>query len=104
MTDVSILKISSAMARHASIQHEAISSNIAHADSPGSKAFRVAPFQAYMKSGGEGIAHTAEESNQPIDLDTEMMLLSKNAARHEASTLIWTKVLEMMRLSGAAPR
>lgn len=101
---VSVLKISSAMARHAADAHRVTARNIAHADIPGASRMQVELFQRGLKRLEDGDALRAETIREPIDIEAEMLAMAKAGGRHEAAVRIWRSTLDMMRLAASGPR
>lgn len=104
IADLSIIKLSAAMTRHASEVHQATAQNIARIDVPGAQSRTVAPFLDALDRIAKGETIAVEEGGGRIVLDREMTSMATNAGRQEAATLVWSKSLDLMRLAGAAPR
>ncbi|MEM6649151.1 MAG: hypothetical protein AAF603_02760 [Pseudomonadota bacterium] len=102
--NLSILKLSSAMARHAAHTHGVIGDNISRVDMPGATAHRVESFARALDALKGGEALNTHSTDQPISVSREMSQMATNAGRHGTAVTIWSKTLELVRLAGAAPR
>ncbi len=102
--DLSVLKLTSAMARHAAQVHGVVGDNIARTDLPGANARAVEGFASALARLGEGERALVRDTRTPIALDKQMTQLATNAGRHEVAVTVWSKTLEMMRLAGGSPR
>ena len=100
----SILETTAAMARHAGHVHEVTARNVARADVPGAKGDEAASFAEALDRFAEGEAPRAARDRKPLLLDEQMMVMARNAGRHEAAVTVWSKVLDMVRLAGSSPR
>ncbi len=113
-SDLSILKMASAMAEHASRRHGVISKNIANADTPGYKAKDIAPFaEIYNKAARTGaeISDVSQNSklidtNSPADpngntvsLEEQMLKSSSTVGKHDLAMLMYRKTLDMMKMA-----
>ncbi|GHA89334.1 flagellar biosynthesis protein FlgB [Algimonas arctica] len=107
---VSLLDLSSNMARHAATRHSLISQNIANADTPGYKAQDVADFSAVMESqklsGTDAGINPLEALDRPsvgspngntVSLEDELMRGSKAQQDHELAVSIYRSTLTMMK-------
>lgn len=107
---VSILELSSAMARHAATRHSLVSQNIANADTPGYKAQDVADFSEVMKaqqlSGGASDIDPLAVIERPsigspngnsVSLEDELMRGAKAQQDHEMAVSIYRSTLTMMK-------
>ncbi|MGB3455011.1 MAG: flagellar basal body protein [Litorimonas sp.] len=107
---VSILDLSSNMARHAATRHSLVSQNIANADTPGYKAQDVADFADIMKakvlSGGETPTDMLSVIDRPsvgspngnnVSLEEELMRAAKAQQDHEMAVSIYRSTMTMMK-------
>lgn len=107
---VSIMDLSSSMARHAATRHSLISQNIANADTPGYKAQDVADFADVMRAKALTGASGTADALRPVDraaigspngnsvsLETELMLGAKAQQDHEMAVSIYRSALTMMK-------
>ncbi|WP_298915659.1 flagellar basal body protein [uncultured Algimonas sp.] len=107
---VSILDLSSTMARHAATRHSLISQNIANADTPGYKARDVADFADVMKaktlSGSEASidplavmnrAALGSPNGNTVSLEEELMRGAKAQQDHEMAVSLYRSTLTMMK-------
>lgn len=110
---VSILELSSAMARHSATRHSLVSQNIANADTPGYKAQDVADFSEVMKSqslsGGSGAdsavdplaiierSSVGSPNGNSVSLEDELMRGAKAQQDHEMAVSIYRSTLTMMK-------
>ena len=117
LNNIDILKMASAMARHAADRHQVLSQNIANADTNGYKAKDLEPFsEAYarMSARGDATGANAEPAwrtqtvNAPgvaspngntVSLEDQMMRSVEAQQQHEAATVIYKKTLGMLRMS-----
>ena len=107
---VSLLELSSTMARHAATRHSLVSQNIANADTPGYKAQDVADFADVMKaqalSGGATQVNPLDIIERPsvgspngntVSLEDELMRGAKAQQDHEMAVSIYRSTLTMMK-------
>ena len=107
---ISLLEMSSTMARHAATRHSLISQNIANADTPGYKAQDVADFAEVMKakamSGADGVSNALQAVERPsigspngnsVSLENELMRGAKAQQDHEMAVSIYRSALTMMK-------
>jgi flagellar basal-body rod protein FlgB len=107
---VSLLDLSSNMARHAATRHSLISQNIANADTPGYKAQDVADFADVMKaqalSGPDAQVNSLEVKDRQtlgspngnsVSLEDELMRGSRAQHDHELAISIYRSTLTMMK-------
>lgn len=111
---VSLLELSSSMARHAATRHSLVSQNIANADTPGYKAQDVADFADVMKAqalsggdlGGESAINPLSIIERPsvgspngntVSLEDELMRGAKAQQDHEMAVSIYRSTLTMMK-------
>jgi flagellar basal-body rod protein FlgB len=111
---VSILDLSSTMARHAATRHSLISQNIANADTPGYKAQDVADFADVMKAramdlqSGTSTAMTdmmaptdravpGSPNGNTVSLEEELMRSARAQGDHEMAVSIYRTTLSMMK-------
>ena len=117
LNNIDILKMASAMARHAADRHQVLSQNIANADTNGYKAKDLEPFsEAYARMSARGDATGANAAptwrtqtvNAPgvaspngntVSLEDQMMRSVEAQQQHEAATVIYKKTLGMLRMS-----
>lgn len=102
--DLSVLRLASAVARHAGEVHRIAGDNIARADIPKATAATAPRFADALAALNGGQPLAAVETNAPIALDREMATMASNAGRHQTATAVWSKTLELFRLAGASPR
>lgn len=110
---ISMLALTSSMARHAATRHALISQNIANADTPGYKARDVADFaqvmKAQMQTGGleSGlnpmaiIERSAPGASSPngnsVSLEDELMRGAKAQQDHQMAVSIYRTTLGLMK-------
>ena len=90
--DLSILRVASAMARHAATRHETLARNVANADTPGYKAKDIAPFDAVMAMADDSskMEHRtlemkgaeASPNGNTVSLEQQMLLSSQTQMQH----------------------
>lgn len=104
MHDLPLLKMASAMARHAALRHEVASRNVAQADTPGYRAREVAAFDPMAAmEGGEAEARVARAalvspSGNSVSLPDEMAEATMAQMQHETALGIYRKSMELLRL------
>ncbi len=122
LDNINILKLASAMARHAADRHQLISENIANADTSNYRAKELEPFS-------EAYSRMAKEFNQPgerspssgseppwrvnlidtpgmespngnnVSLEDQMMRSIEAQGDHETATLIYKKSIDILRIA-----
>ena len=118
--DVNILKLASAMARHAAARHNVLSENIANADTVDYKAKDIEPFaEAYARtykhaamSGDGGLSKTPEwrfetvttpgvasPNGNTVSIEDQMMRSIEAQQDHQAATAIYRKAIGIMRMT-----
>ncbi|PHS37752.1 MAG: flagellar biosynthesis protein FlgB [Robiginitomaculum sp.] len=113
-SDLSLLKMASAMAEHASRRHAVIAKNIANADTPGFKAQDVVPFADIYKTAartGVDIADVAANSKtldmsspsdpngNSVSLEEQMLNSSSTVGKHDLAMLLYRKTMDMMKMA-----
>ena len=122
LDNLNILKLASAMARHAADRHGVLSQNIANADTNNFKAKDLEPFsQAYerfidkngtikneLNAVGNATPWRVDEINTPgvatpngnnVSLEDQMLRTIEAQQHHETATLIYKKSLDILRMS-----
>lgn len=120
MEDVNILKLASAMARHAAARHNVLSENIANADTVNYKAKDIEPFaDAYARtykqaamSGDGGSSKmpewrfdtvttpgVASPNGNTVSIEDQMMRSIEAQQDHQAATAIYRKAVNIMRMT-----
>ncbi len=122
--ELSLVKMASAMSRHASTRHRVIAENVANADTPGYRAREVKGFAEYInepfkaratlpghvsRSGFQTAAQRPEifidKSSQAsgngnsVSIEAEIVKASGARGQHAMATAIYTKTRDLMRLS-----
>ncbi len=120
LEELSIVRLSSAMARHAGARHRVIAQNIANADTPGFAARDVRGFADYVNEGftakatrvahlsGRDALHRPQVIADPsartspngnsVSLDAEMVKAVEAQGQHAMAQSIYRKMHEFMRL------
>ena len=123
MEELNILRMASAMARHASVRHRVIAENVANADTPGYLARDVKGFRDYFKTemnaratrpehfGGRGILASISDPTVIIDktvqntgngnsvsLEAEMLKATETQGQHRLAMSIYRKTHDLLRL------
>ncbi|MEO1549603.1 MAG: FlgB family protein [Pseudomonadota bacterium] len=121
--DLTIFSLASALAQHASQRQDVIAQNVAHADTPGFKARDLTPFSASL----DGNAPTALTQTRPghvgsfsrstfaveeislpgaeapngntVSLEDQMLRSAQARQSHDLALGVYSKALEIMRLS-----
>ncbi len=122
LDDINILKLSSAMARHAADRHQLIAQNIANADTNNFKAKELEPFEeAYsrlsnnqnkfgqpLSAGGSNASWRTETisargiespNGNTVSIEDQMMRSIEAQQNFEAATTIYKKTLDILRSS-----
>jgi len=107
---VSMLALSSSMARHAATRHALISQNIANADTPGYKAKDVADFSAVLKAQamGQGEASldpmavierptVGSPNGNSVSLEEELMRGAAAKQDHQLAISMYRSTLGLMK-------
>lgn len=102
--EISLLKLSSAMARHATRAHGATADNLARADVPGAKRRELVAFQDALKASNGTGDLAPELTREPIKLDAEMLSMAEARGQHEAALSVWKSTLGMLRLAIRGPQ
>ena len=103
-TALSVLKLSSGMARHAAASQMATARNIAQVDVPGTKALRVKSFAESFDRLDQGDAVEEYTENKAVSLENEMLTLAEARGRQDAAVAIWKSALDMMRIAVGGPQ
>ncbi|MEM6912653.1 MAG: hypothetical protein AAF511_01605 [Pseudomonadota bacterium] len=101
---LSILKLASAMARHAGHSHAATASNIARADVPEATVSKAMSFRESLRALQKGSEPDVEDTGQPISIESEMLSMAEASGRHGAATAVWKSTLNMLRLAVSGPQ
>jgi flagellar basal-body rod protein FlgB len=122
MDNINILKLASAMARHAADRHKVLSENIANADTANYKAKDLEPFaEAYSRMSKRGSSLNdylngdsgkpswrIETINSPgatspngnnVSIEDQMMRSIEAQQNHQAATAIYKKAIGILRIS-----
>ena len=120
---LSVIKMASAMARHASTRHRVVAENIANADTPGFRARDVRPFSEYVnepftaratRPGHAGSVPLARAAFSPelmndetvqgtgngnsVSLESEVVNSVESQGQHALATAIYKKAHAILRL------
>ena len=121
--ELSLVRLASAMARHATARHSVIAENVANADTPGFRARDVKgfyetvnePFTAnatrpghvsFVPANGGGFridliedpSSEASANGNSVSLETEVLKSVEAQGQHALATTIYGKVHDLMRL------
>ena len=121
--ELEVVRMASAMARHAGSRHRVIAENVANADTPGYRARDVRGFSDYMQDefsprttraghvGGDAIARAsarqepffdlatqASGNGNSVSLEREMVKAVEAQGQHNMATAIYRKMHTLMRL------
>jgi len=122
MNDVNILKMATAMARHAAERHKVLSENLANADTANYKAKDLEPFaDAYSRFAKRSEMSSKLGSNldplatwhaetintqgamspngNNVSIEDQMMRSIEAQGDHQAATAIYKKAMNIMRLT-----
>lgn len=122
--ELNVIKVASAMARHAAARHRVIAENIANADTPGYRARDVREFSSYVnevfkpratRAGHVGAplvqnaafrpdqfkdpAIEASANGNSVSIEAEMVRAVEAQGQHARATAIYAKVHDILRLS-----
>jgi len=103
-SSVSLLKLTGAMARHASHAHRITADNLSRADIPEATRLKVQNFQASLRKLDRAQDPIVFDTGRPIDLEEEMLSAAKAKGQHEAALAFWQSGLKLMRLAVGAPQ
>ena len=111
LSDLSLLQVYGAMARHAAESQRVSATNIARAGEPGYKAVEVESFQDFLDRAAR--TGSAEELNRPfrmiesagsaspngntVSLEQEVFKSAEAVNQHNMALSVYTKSLDMMR-------
>ena len=111
LSDLSLLQIYGAMARHAAESQRVSATNISRAGEPGYKAVEVESFQDYLERAAR--TGSAAELNKPfrliesdgpaapngntVTLEQEVFKSAEAVGQHNMALSVYTKSLDMMR-------
>lgn len=123
MEELDLIRMASAMARHASARHRVVAENVANADTPGFMARDVKPFSVYVnealtpratRAGHVGHGGPLVASRMPgtlmdetvqttgngnsVSLEREMMKSAEAKGQHNLAMTIYRKTHDLMRL------
>ncbi|MBI1366962.1 MAG: FlgB family protein [Alphaproteobacteria bacterium] len=117
-SDLKLLNLASAMARHAAARHEVLAENIANADTPGYKAKDLEPFaaafQRALDEDGSTVAAAKDATwrviaqaspgamspnGNSVSLEDQMIKSVEAQQDHDAATAIYKKSLDILRLT-----
>ena len=96
---VSLLKLTSAMARHAGHVHDVTARNIARADMPNATAERLEPFEASLRRLEHARPPRRSDTGMAINLEAQMLTMAEASSTHDAALTVWKSTLKMMRLA-----
>lgn len=122
LENLTVIKLASAMARHAGVRHSVIAENVANADTPGYRARDVEPFSAVVNEaftaratreghlGGSGVSAVktppAAEIAFPASPDGNTVSLADQSRRAVAATgqqklatTVYSKATDIMRIA-----
>ena len=102
--NVSILKLTSAMARHATHAHQITAQNLSRTDIPDATRHHVRGFEASLRALSRSENPKVINSHKAIDVEAEMLSAAQAKGRHEAAIAFWQSGLKMMRLAIGAPQ
>jgi flagellar basal-body rod protein FlgB len=122
--ELNVIKVASAMARHAAVRHRVIAENVANADTPGYRARDVQEFSSYVNEaftpratraghlGAQAVQNAAFRPDQfkdpaieasangnSVSIETEMLRAVEAQGQHSRATAIYSKVRDIVRLS-----
>ena len=112
-SDLSLLQIYSAMARHASETQRVSANNISRAGEPGFKASEVEDFQAYLQrvaasASPDAMTQAFQTRNadtpaapngNTVSLENEVFTSAQAVGQHNMALTVYTKSLDMLRMT-----
>lgn len=115
LTDLNILSIAGAKARHAAARQALIAQNVANADTPGYRARDLEPFEKTLsRSTPEKLAtprqamvHSLGASSpngNTVSIEDEMLRAGEAVRDHDLASTIYAKTLSMLRAALGAGR
>ena len=104
LEELSIVRLASAMARHAGARHRVVAENVANADTPGYGAHMVG-FRgpAHPQVIEDPTALTSPNGNS-VNLEGEMVKAVQAQGQHAMALTIYRKVHDLMRIGLGRPR
>lgn len=123
LTELPVIKLASALARHASARHRVIAENSANADTPGYRARDVRAFNQHIKeaftpratrpghvgsnqSDGFRLPQVIEDPSSPpsingnsVSIEAEMIKAAESRGQHAMAQAIYRKAHDLLRLS-----
>lgn len=119
--DINILKLASAMARHAADRHQLLAQNVANADTPDYKAKDLESFSAAYSRLSEQVYERSPSSNgsgqapwrtkimetpavsspngNTVSIEEQMMRAAEAQQHFDAATTIYKKMADILRMS-----
>ena len=120
LEELSIVRLASAMARHAGARHRVIAQNVANADTPGYRAREVRAFADYVNEGftpkitrgahlaayrGPGAPEMVIDpttlpspNGNSVSLEAEMVKAVEAQGQHAMAQTVYRKVHDLMRM------
>lgn len=113
ISDLSLLQIYGALARHAAQSQATSAENLARANEPGYKAVELESFLDFMKRTGptieqadfdrpfeQNLTKTAASPNgNTVSVEQEVFKAAEASNQHQMALTVYTKTLDMMRLA-----
>lgn len=107
-SNLDVLKIYSAMARHAADTQSVSARNLSHANDPGFKAQEVESFQDYLSRIAMGDTQNADfklsDTDTPmapngnsVSIEHELYKSAEAMSQHEMALTVYTKSLDLLR-------
>lgn len=117
ISDLQILNIYSAMARHAAESQKVSATNIAHADTPGYKASEVESFEDFLARAIKAGSAVSEQGFRVLDsttpaapngnnvsLEQEIFNSADAMGQHNMALTIYSKSIDLLRTALGKPR
>lgn len=114
LSNVKLLNVMSAMAKHAAGRHAVIADNIANSDTPNYEAKDLQPFaDVFHQAEKTGLrpqdiaaktvvmdtGNAASPNGNTVSLEQQMMLSTQNKADHDMALAVYKKTMDMMKMA-----
>lgn len=115
-SELTILRVSGALGRHAAERHSVIAANIANADTPGYRAKDIESFADALRRQRDepnappfqfttinSLGATSPNGNT-VSLEDQMLRAGEAVRASDIAATIFSKTIAMLRAAGARPR
>lgn len=108
LSDLEILKVYGAMARHAAESQRVSSINVTHAAKPGYKAIEVEPFDVFLKraqiegSLDQAFKHRNAQlpvspNGNSVNIEQEVLKSAEASGQHHMAMTVYSKTIDLVR-------